>query len=87
MCVDSNDRERIDEVREYIDNILKIEGLEGVPLLVFANKQDINGAMTPEEVEDALNLHNIKDRPYRELAEKPSVHSSHWLQVACCWIW
>jgi ADP-ribosylation factor protein 1 len=66
MCVDSNDRERIDEVREYIDNILKIEGLEGVPLLVFANKQDIKGAMTPEEVEDALHLHNIKDRPYRE---------------------
>ena len=77
-CVDSSDRSTIEEARESLDALLKItnELLEAtqnarvdsksVPLLVFANKQDINGAMTPKEVEDVLHLHNIKDRPYRE---------------------
>lgn len=32
------------------------EELRGVPLLVFANKQDIEGALKPGEVSDALGL-------------------------------
>ena len=79
--MDSSDRSTIEEARESLDSLLKStnEVLEAfqhvrvdseiVPLLVFANKQDINGAMTPKEVEDALHLHNIKDRPYRESNE------------------
>lgn len=31
-------------------------------LLVFANKQDIQGAMTPEQVRDELQLTKLKDR-------------------------
>ncbi len=30
-------------------------------LLVFANKQDVKGAMTVAEISDALALHNVKD--------------------------
>lgn len=30
-------------------------------LLVFANKQDVKGAMTVAEISDALALHSIKD--------------------------
>ena len=67
--VDSSDRSTIDRAREPLDHMFKVrENLKGVPLLILANKQDIKGAMTPKEVEDALNLHDIKDRPYRELA-------------------
>jgi hypothetical protein len=63
--VDSSDRSTIDRAREPLDHMFKVrENLKGVPLLILANKQDIKGAMTPEEVEDALHLHNIKDRLY-----------------------
>ena len=36
--------------------MLSEDELRGVPLLVFANKQDIGGALKPEEVSDALGL-------------------------------
>lgn len=38
------------------------EKLAGVPLLLFANKQDLLNALPPDEVTDALGLHNIRDR-------------------------
>ena len=74
-CVDSSDRKSLCEACESLDELLERVDLKGIPLLVFANKQDINGAMTPKEVEDALHLHNIKDRPYCELAENSSLYS------------
>lgn len=33
-------------------------------MLIFVNKQDIKGAMTPAEVSEALGLHNIKEHTY-----------------------
>jgi GTPase SAR1 family protein len=63
-CVDSSDRKSLCEARESLDELQERVDLKGIPLLVFANKQDIKGAMTPEEVEDALHLHNFKGRPY-----------------------
>jgi len=32
------------------------DDLAGVPLLVFANKQDVEGAMKPEEISEQLGL-------------------------------
>ena len=31
-------------------------------LLVFANKQDIHGAMSPQEVQERLKLNQLKDK-------------------------
>ena len=69
LCVDSNDRERVGEVKDYLDGILRLPEAKGIPLLVYANKQDLEGCMSPKEVEDVLQLSNIKDRPYCELME------------------
>jgi len=38
------------------------EELAGVPVLVFANKQDLLGAMTGAEIMEALELTVLKDR-------------------------
>lgn len=43
--------------------------LAGATLLVFANKQDIEGSMTSDEIKDALDLDKIT--------------SHHWLIVSC----
>jgi len=37
-------------------------------LLIFANKQDLNLSLTAEEVMDALNLNDIKDRRWTIVA-------------------
>lgn len=39
--------------------------LAGVPLLVFANKQDLLSAMSAEDIATGLNLHGIKDRSWQ----------------------
>ena len=35
-----------------------------MPLLVFANKQDLLAAMEAKEIADSLKLHNVRDRQW-----------------------
>ena len=42
--------------------LMEEEDLAGVPVLVFANKQDLLGAMTGAEIMEALELTSFKDR-------------------------
>lgn len=62
--VDSNDRERIDENREELHKMLAEEELKDAVLLVFANKQDLPGALTCPEITDKLGLHTIRGRTW-----------------------
>ena len=48
--IDSADRRRIEETGMELNLLLEEEKLEGVPLLVLANKQDLLNAMTAQEV-------------------------------------
>lgn len=36
-----------------------------MPLLVYANKQDLGHAVTAAEIAEGLGLHNIKDRDWQ----------------------
>lgn len=38
------------------------EKLSGVPLLIYANKQDLLSALNASEITAGLNLHAIRDR-------------------------
>ena len=38
--------------------------LAGVPILIFANKQDLELAMPADEIEETLHLSEINDRPW-----------------------
>ena len=69
--VDAADRSRLDLVRQEFQNILKQERLAGASLLVLANKQDVDGALTTDQIAQALQLDQIlqKDR--------------HWSIQAC----
>mmetsp|Transcript_30175 Transcript_30175/g.21921 ORF Transcript_30175/g.21921 Transcript_30175/m.21921 type:complete len:183 (-) Transcript_30175:76-624(-) len=64
FVIDSNDRERIDENREELHKMLAEEDLKDAVLLVFANKQDLPGAMTCPEITDKLGLHTIRGRTW-----------------------
>ncbi|KAG1368503.1 ADP-ribosylation factor [Cocos nucifera] len=48
--VDSSDVRRLDDCRMELEKLLKEERLSGASLLVFANKQDIQGALKPSEI-------------------------------------
>ncbi|EFC45348.1 hypothetical protein NAEGRDRAFT_79456 [Naegleria gruberi] len=63
--VDSTDRNRFEEAGFELDCLLKDENLDGIPCLVFANKQDIPLiAASAAEIAKVLNLHAIKGRDW-----------------------
>ncbi|KAF4599576.1 hypothetical protein EYR40_006671 [Pleurotus pulmonarius] len=64
FVVDSQDRERVDEAKQELHRILSDREMKECLLLVFANKQDLPGAMSPAEVTEKLGLHRMRDRSW-----------------------
>ncbi|OQS00098.1 ADP-ribosylation factor 2 [Thraustotheca clavata] len=58
--IDSADRRRMDDCKRELAMILTQEKLAGATLLIFANKQDLPGALTPEEIVIALGLNDAQ---------------------------
>ncbi|KAK7104668.1 ADP-ribosylation factor-like protein 2 [Littorina saxatilis] len=67
--VDSADRMRLADCKRELHSLLVEERLAGATLLVFANKQDLPGALTSEEIRQSLDLDSIK--------------THHWLIQDC----
>lgn len=51
----------VQELSELIDE----ENLKGVPVLIFANKQDLATASPASEIAEGLNLHTYRDREWQ----------------------
>eukprot|EP00891_Asterochloris_glomerata_P001300 jgi/Astpho2/1300/e_gw1.00024.76.1_t len=66
--VDSADTQRLQDCRQELHGLLKEERLAGASLLIFANKQDIQGALTAEQIEQALDLQAMGTRHWRVIA-------------------
>ncbi|XP_031474805.1 ADP-ribosylation factor-like protein 2 isoform X1 [Nymphaea colorata] len=57
--VDSSDDRRLNDCRLELHNLLKEERLAGASLLILANKQDIQGALSPTEITKMLKLEDL----------------------------
>lgn len=71
------------ELAELLDE----EKLSGVPVLIFANKQDLLTAAPASEIAEGLNLHTIRDRMWQ--IQSCSALTGEGVQVqnknaACC---
>ncbi|KAK5787105.1 hypothetical protein PVK06_041757 [Gossypium arboreum] len=62
--VDSLDRERIGKAKNEFQTIINDPFMLNSVILVFANKQDMKGAMTPMEVCEGLGLFDLKNRKW-----------------------
>ena len=62
--VDSNDRDRIEEAKRELHNMLGEDELDGSVLLVLANKNDLPNALTAAEVTELLDLRSITNRQW-----------------------
>ncbi|MGH0147199.1 UNVERIFIED_CONTAM: hypothetical protein FKN15_015768 [Acipenser sinensis] len=63
--VDSCDRDRMGISKSELVAMLEEEELKKAILVVFANKQDMEQAMTPTEVANSLGLSALKDRKWQ----------------------
>lgn len=50
---------------QELAELLEEEKLAAVPLLIFANKQDLMTATPASELAESLNLHTIRDRMWQ----------------------
>jgi len=63
--VDSSDRARLEEASMELQELLEEDKLAGIPVLVFANKQDLMSAVPPDEIAATMSLMDVKDRPWQ----------------------
>jgi ADP-ribosylation factor-like protein 2 len=69
--VDSVDRWRLEECKNQLRDILGQEKLAGASLLIFANKQDLGGALSFEQISEILQL------------DSADIAGRHWTIVGC----
>eukprot|EP00923_Selenidium_pygospionis_P043249 GHVN01074549.1.p1 GENE.GHVN01074549.1~~GHVN01074549.1.p1 ORF type:complete len:191 (-),score=24.31 GHVN01074549.1:178-750(-) len=62
--VDSSDGERMKESASELRNMLEEDELKNVVLAVFANKCDLEGALSVAEITDHLKLTSIRDKQW-----------------------
>eukprot|EP00386_Alphamonas_edax_P011600 GDKI01036628.1.p1 GENE.GDKI01036628.1~~GDKI01036628.1.p1 ORF type:complete len:190 (-),score=50.02 GDKI01036628.1:280-849(-) len=64
FVVDASDTARFDTALEELHFFLSKAELSRAKLLVFANKQDVPGALAPNEVAKRLGLMDLRDREW-----------------------
>ena len=62
--VDLADRDRIDESYEELIKLLKEKELKDCPILIFANKQDLNGALSPGDIYNKFEMEQYIGRKW-----------------------
>merc|ERR1712149_135798 len=82
--VDSVDKERIGISKTELLTMLEEEELKKAILVVFANKQDLEGCLTVTEVANALGLATLKSRKYQIF--KTSATKGEGLDEAMEWL-
>lgn len=56
FVIDAADTDALEQARNELQELLKKPSLQGIPLLVLGNKNDIAGALSTGELIDRLNL-------------------------------
>ncbi|KAI3647552.1 hypothetical protein MP228_007773 [Amoeboaphelidium protococcarum] len=64
MVIDSTDKDRIDVCKQELHRMMENETLKHSALLVFANKQDMKGALSASQISNSLQLTSLKDRQW-----------------------
>ncbi|KAM3583626.1 ADP-ribosylation factor-like protein 5A [Umbelopsis sp. WA50703] len=64
MVVDSSDTDRLHIAKRELHQMVETESLSEASVLIFANKQDVKGALSSAKVSEALGLTTLKDRQW-----------------------
>jgi len=64
FILDANDIDRMDECKQEFKRMVNDPKLKSVPLLIYANKQDLPKALKKDSVTDKLQLHQLKQKKW-----------------------
>lgn len=62
--VDSADKRRLEDCKKELHELLVADRLTGASLLILANKQDLNGALSVKEIQNVKQLMMIFKKRY-----------------------
>ncbi|CAM9665664.1 unnamed protein product, partial [Phaeothamnion confervicola] len=82
--IDSADKRRMDETGVELGQLLEEEKLHNIPVLIYANKQDLMSAMASDEISEGLNLTSVRDRAW--VVQACSAKTGEGLQEGMEWI-
>ncbi|XP_011626993.1 ADP-ribosylation factor-related protein 1 isoform X2 [Amborella trichopoda] len=68
FVIDAACPHRFEDSKSALEKILRHTDLQGAPLLILANKQDLSGAVSAEEVARYLDLKELDERSHVFLA-------------------
>lgn len=63
--IDCSDRKRLLETGNEFIELLSDEKLNDVPILIFANKQDLSNIIKVSEIAEAIGLVRLKERTWQ----------------------
>ena len=60
FVVDSVDKDKFEDAAKKLETIIQEDNMEDSVILLFANKQDLDGAASPKEVQEKLGMLQLK---------------------------
>ncbi len=84
FVVDSNDKDRVEDAAEELKKMLNEDELKDCAVLVMANKQDLSGAMSPNEITEKLSMSQLKGRAW--LVQGTSATTGQGLKEGLDWM-
>lgn len=84
FVVDSADRKRVEEAVLELRQLVGESKLDGIPVLIFSNKQDLAAALSAAEVAEALQLQGIRNHQWQ--IQACSAKQSKGLQEGLEWL-
>lgn len=75
---------RFEDSKSALEKVIRHEDLQGAPLLILANKQDLSGAVSAEELARYLDLKELDERLY--MFEAVSTYDGLGIKDAVDWL-
>ncbi len=82
--VDAANQSRFDDAKSALEKVLRHPDLQGAPILIFANKQDLPAAVTAQDFSHYLDLKELNDRP--SLVQAMSAYDGSGIQEGVFWL-
>ncbi|KAJ1428781.1 Small GTP-binding protein domain [Sesbania bispinosa] len=84
FVVDAASPARFEDAKSALEKVLRHEDLQGAPLLVLANKQDLPEAVSAEELARYLDLKKLDERVY--MFEAVSAYDGMGIRESAEWL-
>ncbi|GAB4858228.1 hypothetical protein Ancab_009625 [Ancistrocladus abbreviatus] len=82
--VDANCPLLFEDSKSALEKVLRHQDLQGAPLLILANKQDLPGAVSAEEIARYLDLKKLDKRAY--MFEAVSAYDGRGIKESIDWL-